>query len=86
MKLPNECRRRSVLTAIPLLCAALLFAQPATVSPVRTVPTEKLTVKPGFRDWGPVTIVGTTILGGNQTNRGGLYAIDAVSGCAFRPS
>jgi outer membrane protein assembly factor BamB len=41
---------------------------------------EKLTVNPGFRDWGPATVAGTTILSGNQTGSGGLFAIDTLSG------
>jgi outer membrane protein assembly factor BamB len=62
------------------------FAQ--SVQPLRTAPTEKLTVNPGFRDWGPTTVAGTTILGGNPTNRGGLFAIDMLSGkvkWSYRP-
>ena len=31
-------------------------------------------------DWGPITISGTTIVGGNPTNRGGLFAIDVLNG------
>jgi outer membrane protein assembly factor BamB len=64
------------------LGAALVFAQSdsSTVQPLRTAPVEKLTANPGFRDWGPTTIVGTTIVGGNQTNRGGVVAIDTASG------
>jgi outer membrane protein assembly factor BamB len=45
-------------------------------------------VNAGFRDWGPTTVAGTTILGGNMTNRGGLFAVDTVSGkvrWTFRP-
>jgi outer membrane protein assembly factor BamB len=52
------------------------------------MPVEKLTVNPGFRDWGPTTIAGTTILGGNPTNRGGLFAVDMGTGkvkWSFRP-
>jgi outer membrane protein assembly factor BamB len=41
---------------------------------------EKLTVNPGFRDWGPTTIAGTTILAGNSTNKGGLFAVDMLTG------
>lgn len=48
--------------------------------PLRTPPVEKLTVNLGFRDWGPATVAGTTILAGNQTNRGGLFAVDLVTG------
>ena len=38
------------------------------------------TVNPGFRDWGPTTIAGTTIIGGNSSGRGGLFAVDTVTG------
>ena len=64
------------------LCTVLALAQSGSspVAPLRTAPTEKLTVNPGFRDWGPTTIVGTTILAGNATNKGGLFAIDTLSG------
>ncbi len=75
------CRAGSaVLGAV--LYAALVSAQasPVTIAPLRTAPTEKFTVNPGFRDWGPTTIVGTTILGGNMTNRGGLFAVDTLTG------
>ena len=76
-----EYRRGSTLAGV-LLCTALTFAQsdPSSIQPLRTTPTEKLTVNPGFRDWGPTTIAGTTILGGNPTGRGGLFAIDMATG------
>jgi eukaryotic-like serine/threonine-protein kinase len=63
-------------------CTVWVFAQSESsiLLPLRTAPTEKLTVNPGFRDWSPTTVAGTTILGGNQTNRGGVFAIDMVSG------
>lgn len=65
-----------------LLCAATVAGQPAApaIAPLRTVPAEKFTVNPGFRDWAPSVVSGTTILAGNSSNRGGLYAIDTVSG------
>jgi outer membrane protein assembly factor BamB len=58
------------------------FAQstPPPIRPLLTPPVEKLTVNPGFRDWGPATIAGSTILAGNPTNRGGLFAVDTLSG------
>jgi outer membrane protein assembly factor BamB len=37
-------------------------------------------VTAGFRDWGPTTVAGTTILGGNSTGRGGLFAVDMLTG------
>lgn len=51
-----------------------------TNGPLRPAPTEKLTVNPGFRDWGPTTIAGTTILGGNSSGNGGLFAVDLSTG------
>jgi outer membrane protein assembly factor BamB len=80
VRLTNAGRRGTLLTAATVVSAALAFAQPVTISPVRGAPTEKLTVNPGFRDWGPTTVVGTTVLAGNKTNRGGVFAIDATSG------
>ena len=73
------------------LCCAIGFAQvdPATIQPLRTAPVEKFTVNPGFRDWGPTTVAGTTILGGNQTGAGGIFAVDVLTGklkWSFRPS
>lgn len=64
------------------LCTVLALAQsvPSLKAPLRTAPTEKFTVNPGFRDWGPTTIAGTTILGGNSSNRGGLFAVDTLTG------
>jgi outer membrane protein assembly factor BamB len=58
------------------------FAQSdrSSIQPLRTVPAERLAVNPGFRDWGPTTIAGTTILGGNPSNRGGVFAVDMLSG------
>ena len=62
-------------------CTVLGFAQdPPAMQPLRTAPAEKLTVNPGFRDWGPATVAGTIILAGNPTGRGGLFAVDMLSG------
>lgn len=80
MRLGSNHLRAGVATIAPAFFAAMLSAQSATIQPVRTAPTEKLTVNPGFRDWSPITITGSTILAGNMTNRGGVFAIDAVSG------
>jgi outer membrane protein assembly factor BamB len=82
MALANLAWRRGGAIVGAVLCSALALAQsgPSPVGPVRTAPTERFTVNPGFRDWGPTTIVGTTILAGNATNKGGLFAIDALSG------
>jgi outer membrane protein assembly factor BamB len=70
-----------VLAAIPLLA---VFAQgdATTIRPLRSAPVEKLTVNLGFRDWGPVTVVGSTVIAGNPTGKGGLFAVDAVTGKA----
>ena len=73
------------------LCAVLGSAQPdpSRIQPLRKGPSESLTVNPGFRDWGPATVAGTTILAGNQTNRGGLFAVDMLSGkvkWTYRPT
>ena len=66
------------------------FAQsdPSTIRPLRTAPTEKFTATAGFRDWGPATVVGNTILAGSPTGRGGLFAVDMLTGklkWAYRP-
>ncbi len=62
------------------LCAAITFAQSASSVPLHAAPTEKFAVNPGFRDWAPTAIAGTTILGGNSSNRGGLFAVDMSTG------
>jgi outer membrane protein assembly factor BamB len=76
---------------IAVLCAVPGLAQPnpARIQPVRNQPVETLTVNPGFRDWSPAAVAGTTILAGNQTGRGGLFAVDMPSGkvkWAYRPT
>ena len=60
------------LSLIATLCVVSAFAQ--------ATPKERFTVNLGFRDWGPTTIVGNTIIGGNSSNRGGLFAVDTVTG------
>ena len=76
--------------AVVSLVSALALAQTAPeISPLRTPPVEKFTVNPGFRDWAPTVLAGTTIMGGNSSNRGGLYAVDTVTGkvtWTFRPT
>jgi len=54
------------------LCAVLGLAQSdrSPTRPLRTQPAERLTVNPGFRDWGPTTIAG-------QTAGYYLFALDA---------
>jgi len=90
MTLRNPVWRGTGAIVSSALCTVLTLAQsdPSSIQPLRTAPIEKLTVNPGFRDWGPTTVAGTTILGGNQTNRGGVFAIDTASGKVkwmFRP-
>jgi outer membrane protein assembly factor BamB len=84
-----------VLGGAPILAAvvfgtALTAAQPAsTIAPLRTAPVEKFTVNPGHRDWTRTVLSGTTIMGGNSSNRGGLFAVDIVAGklkWTFRPT
>ncbi len=82
MTLPNLVWRGGGAIVCTTLCTALALAQsgPSPIGPLRTAPTERLTVNPGFRDWSPTTIVGTTILGGNVNQRGGLLAVDTRTG------
>ncbi len=79
--------RVTVLAAIPL---PAVFAQieATTFRPLRSAPAERVTVNLGFRDWGPATVAGSTVIAGNQTGRGGLFAIDTITGKArwtYRP-
>ena len=67
--------------AVMAFGAALALTQTATgISPLRTAPTEKFTVTAGFRDWAPAVLAGTTIIAGNSSNRGGLFAVDTATG------
>ena len=71
------------VTAIVALLLSAFAASPQTgtpTTPLRTAPTEKFTVNPGFRDWAPTTLAGPTIVGGNSSNRGGLFAVDTTTG------
>lgn len=73
-----RCLAAAVIALAP---AAASWAQgPSAGAPLRTAPVEKYTVNPGFRDWGPATLTGTTILAGNVNNQGGLFAVDVASG------
>ena len=76
--------------AVAALCGALTVAQTTSaIAPLRTTPSEKFTINPGFRDWSPTVLAGTTIIGGNSSNRGGLFAVDVVAGklkWTFRPT
>ena len=51
-----------------VLCAVAAAAQAGSTfhKPLRTTPAEALTVNVPFRDWGPTTIAGTIIVGGNS--------------------
>lgn len=75
--------------AVVALGGALALAQTApSIAPLRTAPIEKFTVNPGFRDWARTVLDGTTIIGGNSSNRGGLFAVDTIAGklkWIFRP-
>ncbi len=75
-------RRPFAELAAAILCTTTALAQPASapVAALRTRPAERFTVNAGFRDWAPSAISGTTIVAGNSSNRGGLYAIDTASG------
>jgi len=68
----------------------LALAQTATgIAPLRSAPVEKFTVNPGHRDWARTVLAGTTIVGGNSSNRGGLFGVDTITGklkWAFRPT
>ena len=66
--------------AIVVLYAGMAAAQGPSFRPIVSDPKEALTVNPGFRDWGPTIVAGTTIIGGNMTGGGGLYAVDTVTG------
>jgi outer membrane protein assembly factor BamB len=72
------------------LIALVMLAQVAPgVAPLRTPPTEKFAVNPGHRDWAPTVLAGTLLIGGNSSNRGGLFAVDSIAGTlkwSFRPS
>jgi outer membrane protein assembly factor BamB len=82
MMISNGARRGACTTICLALGTILAMAQADTTanSPLRTAPTETFTVNPGFRDWGPATVAGTTILAGNSTNKGGLFAVDTITG------
>jgi outer membrane protein assembly factor BamB len=75
---------------IMALSAALTLAQTASgIAPIRNKPTERFTVNPGFRDWSQAALAGPLIIGGNSSNRGGLFAVDIAAGTlkwAFRPT
>jgi outer membrane protein assembly factor BamB len=71
-----------VLVVGAALFSSAVSAQPdsSSIRPLRTAPSEKFAVKLGFRDWGPATVAGQTILAGTPNGSGGLHAIDMSSG------
>lgn len=80
---------RAWVVVAMLLGGAAISAQSSPVVALRTPPAEQFTVNPGFRDWAPAVVTGTTIIAGNSSNRGGLFAVDALSGklkWSFRPT
>jgi outer membrane protein assembly factor BamB len=85
----NDMDRGAATLAVMALCGALALAQTTPgIAPLRTAPIEKFTVNPGFRDWAPAVLAGTTIIAGNSSNRGGLFGVDTVTGTVkwtFRP-
>ncbi|MGJ5815943.1 PQQ-binding-like beta-propeller repeat protein [Paludibaculum fermentans] len=77
----SSLRTSTIRAAAGVACISMaLFAQTAPLRPLRTAPSEKFTVNPGFRDWGPASLAGTTILAGSPTGRGGLFAVDMATG------
>lgn len=76
----------ALVNYISAIIAVLFFAfsslpqSGASDSPLRTAPTEKFTVNPGHRDWTRTAVAQSTIVGGSSSNRGGLFAVDTVSG------
>ena len=72
--------RAAVAFVIVAVVPGLAASQGPSFRPIVTTPRAALTVNPGFRDWGPTTIAGTTIIGGNSSGRGGLFAVDTVTG------
>lgn len=88
--MPKHMTGVGLAATLVVIAHVLTLAQTATsIAPLRTTPVEKFTVNPGHRDWGPTVLAGTTIVGGNSTNRGGLFAVDTITGklkWAFRPT
>lgn len=84
--LPRRAARLPAGALLRLSLAALAtaplvtLAQPAAVQPLRSAPTEKLTIKTGVRDYGPATLAGGTLYVGNPTGGGALFAMDPVRG------
>lgn len=68
--------RLALVLAALLASASTLTAQ----TPVTATPLPAMEVKLRFRDWGPLTLAGTLMLTGNATGRGGIVAVDTVTG------
>ncbi len=81
MRAPDRRWFVGAIFSIALFAAMGLAQSDASrIQPLRKAPVVAFTVNPGFRDWSPATIAGTTILAGNQTGSGGLFAIDTLTG------
>lgn len=86
--------RRHLLPCLAILPGVLLprmaAAQPeATVRPLRTPPIEQFAVNNGNRDWGPSTVIGSTIVAGGPSGNAGLHAVDMMTGklkWSYRPA
>lgn len=79
----------AVLGAALFAGAGLAQPDPSSIRPLRTAPAEKFAVNAGVRDWGPATVAGQTVLAGSPTGRGGLFAVDMLSGklkWTYRPT
>jgi outer membrane protein assembly factor BamB len=71
------------------IASAVAVAQGPVIRPVIASPTPEFEIKLGFRDWGPITVTGTTLLSSNSTGGGGVFAVDMTTGrqkWAFRPA
>ena len=80
----------SATLVVTALSTVLTLAQTASdIAAIRNKPVEKFTVNPGFRDWSQTVLAGEMIIGGNSSNRGGLFAVDTRAGTlkwTFRPA
>ncbi len=81
--------RAAAFAVLTLGSVHTLAQNTSSIAPVRTAPVEQFTVNPGHRDWTATVLTGTTIIGGNSSNRGGLFAVDTLAGklkWTFRPT
>lgn len=74
--------RHALTMAAALGVLGVLHAQgtPSGIRPVRAQPSVKTAITSVFRDWGPATLAGDTIVSTNMTGRGGVFAFDAATG------